>query len=854
MSTRKGPGADDDFDREIRAHIELETEALMEDGLAPEQATAAARQTFGNVTAARERFYEARRILSVDRLAQDIRCAVRNLRRFPVTTAVSVASLAAGIGATTVTLMVRDVLFYRAPPAYAEPAQLSRIQVGRPDRPIMPIGSDVPAPLYAAWRETLGDGIAAASLARGVRDVRAGDRTEAAPIRAASANLFATLGVSLAMGRAPSGSPRDRSGASPAVLSYRMWQRLFDGDPNVLGQSIWVDNQPHTIVGVLPQRFWFSDMNSPIWTALDERVLGSDEPLEVVVRRPHGTTPAMLDAQLQHGLAEYARQRPAGERDQRLLVSGIEGTPIGRQVALILPYLLGTSVLLTLLIACANVAILLIAQWTTREQEIAIRASIGASRGRIVRTLLTESVLIATGAAMLGVCVTLVLRAWVLRSGGGAGDDMFFNLAIDARPFLQAAGIALGTGILTGIAPALYETRRLHGNPMRAIAASDRVRQRWRHALVVLEITITVALLVETAALIDGYLRARSAQLGYATAPLMSALLDNTAGVPATDMLDLVTHIPGVASAALSTTVPYATIGPQQRVGTDANLSNAVTAERAAITRTYFTTLGVPMRTGRPFLDEDLDAPRTAIVNEALAHRLFLGSDPIGRRIWIGQNVYDVIGVVADYSNNVLRPRESESKVFVPMPRTKAAARVHLLVRAEGDPAPLTQTIRREVRDAATGTIVASAYTVDQILRVMGQEILLGTAPLFPLIVIGMLLTTAGIYGTLAFAITRRSKELAVRAAVGASGRDLVRLVSLQTVRLVSVGTALGIAATFGLARLVRAGGGAGTIFDPPASAFLIPVLVVVAIGIVATWVPSRRALKIDPAALLRTT
>ena len=622
MSTRKGPGADDDFDREIRAHIELETGALMEDGLAPEQATAAARQTFGNVTAARERFYEARRILSVDRLAQDIRCAVRNLRRFPVTTAVSVASLAAGIGATTVTLMVRDVLFYRAPPAYAEPAQLSRIQVGRPDRPIMPIGSNVPAPLYATWRETRGDGIAAASLARGVRDVRAGDRTEAAPIRAASANFFATLGVSLAKGQAPSGSLRDRSGAAPAVLSFRMWQRLFDGDQNVLGQSIWIDNQPHTIVGVLPQRFWFSDMNSPIWTALDERVLGSDELLEVVVRRPHGTTPAMLDAQLQRGLAEYARQRPAAERDLRLLVSGLEGTPIGRQVALILPYILGTSVLLTLLIACANVAILLIAQWTTREHEIAIRASIGASRGRIVRTLLTESVLIATVAAMLGVCVTLVLRAWVLRSGGGTGDDMFFNLAIDARVFLQAAGIALVTGILTGIAPALYETRRLHGNPMRAIAASDRVRQRWRHALVVLEITITVALLVETAAMIDGYLRARSALLGYATAPLMSARLDNTAGVPAADTLDLVTHIPGVASAALSTTVPYATIGPQQRVGTDANLSNAVTAERAAITPTYFTTLGVPMRTGRPFLDEDLDAPRTAIVNEALARRV----------------------------------------------------------------------------------------------------------------------------------------------------------------------------------------------------------------------------------------
>ena len=854
MSTRKRPGADDDFDREIRAHLELETEALIEDGLTPDEAHASARRTFGNVTAIQERFYEARRFLSLDRLIQDIRCAVRNLRRFPVATAVGVASLAAGIGATTVTLMVRDVLFHRAPPTYTDPSQLSRVQVGRQDRLIMAIGSDVPAPLYALWRDTFGEAVAAATLARGVGDVRAGDRTEAAPVRAVSPNFFSTLGVSLVMGDAPSPALRDRAGTSPAVLSYRLWQRLFDADPNVLGRAIWIDDQPYTVVGVLPQRFWFSDMNSPIWIALDERRFTADEALEVVVRRPQGTTEPALDAQLRRGLAAYAAQRPAGERDLRVLVSGIEGTPIGRQVAPVLPYILGAAVLLTLLIACANVAILLIAQWTTREHEIAIRASIGASRGRIVRTLLTESVLMSTGAAVLGVCVTLILRAWVLRSAGGAGDEMFFNLSIDARLFLQATGIAVITGVLAGIAPALYETRRLHDNPMRAIAGSDRVRQRWRHALVVMEITVTVALLVETGAMIDGYLRARSAHLGYATAPLMSARLDNPSGVPVTGMLELVRHIPGVASAALSTTVPYVTIGPQQRVATDANGSNAVIAERAAISPAYFGTLGVPMRAGRSFLNEDLDASQTAIVNEALARKLAPGSDAVGTRVWIEQKSYEVVGVVADYSNNVLRARQADPKVFLPIPRTKGPAQLHLLVRAEGDPAPLTETIRRKVRDTATGTVVASAYTVDQILRVMGQELLLGTAPLFPLIVIGMLLTAAGIYGTLAFAITRRSRELAVRVAIGASARDLVWLVSLQTVRLVSWGTALGITGTFGLARLLRAAGGAGSVFDPRPSAFLVPLVAVTVIGVLATWVPSRRALKIDPATLLRTT
>jgi putative ABC transport system permease protein len=192
--------------------------------------------------------------------------------------------------------------------------------------------------------------------------------------------------------------------------------------------------------------------------------------------------------------------------------------------------------------------------------------------------------------------------------------------------------------------------------------------------------------------------------------------------------------------------------------------------------------------------------------------------------------------------------------VFLPLDvASRQATRLYFIIRAAGDPAPLTQTVRREVRDGSPGTVVADAYTFDQILRVMGQEILLGTAPLVPLISIGMLLTTAGIYGVLAFAITRRSRELAVRMAIGATGRDLIRLVSAHTARLLSAGTGLGIALTFGLSRVVRASGGGGSIFDPPMQAFVVPVLILLAIGALATWIPSRRALKIDPAVLLRT-
>ena len=182
-----------------------------------------------------------------------------------------------------------------------------------------------------------------------------------------------------------------------------MWQQLFDGRTDIVGQVFWIDNQAFAVSGVMPERFWFSDMSSPIWIPLDIRRAVPEDSLDVVVRRPAGTTPAQLDALLRPGLDEYARQLPAGQRQVLIAVSGIEGTPLGHQMSIVLPYLLAVSVMLTLLIACANVAVLMIAQWTAREHEVAIRAAIGASRGRIVRALLTESVMIAVAGGLLGI-------------------------------------------------------------------------------------------------------------------------------------------------------------------------------------------------------------------------------------------------------------------------------------------------------------------------------------------------------------------------------------------------------------------------------------------------------------------
>lgn len=779
----------------------------------------------------------------LDGWRQDLRSAVRSLRRYPMAALVAIFSLAAGIGATSATLTVRNVVFRKPPAAYKQPEQLSRVQVGRPDNPIRPIGNAVPAGLYGIWEASLGADLAG-SAPQLAREVRTGDRTETVATRPVTPNLFAVLGADPLIGRSP-GPAADSS--TDAVLSYRAWQFLFDGRADAIGRTVWIDNEPYTVAAVMPERFWYADTNAPIWTLLDWRRLSPEDSLDVVVRRPPGMTPAMLDARLRPGLAEYATRLPAEQRHLLLAVSGIEGTPLARQVALVLPYVLGVAVLLTLLIACANVAVLMIAQWTAREHEIAIRASIGASRSRIIRLLLMESIVMALAGGVLGLACAEALRIWVASS---ATESAYLDLSLDYGVLLATMVVALLTGVVAGVAPALYETRRLHANPLRAIAGSDRVRQRWRHALVVFEIAVTVALLVVTTTMINGYLRARRGAMGFETRPLLSASVDNRAGVSAERMLETLRSLPGVEAAAAATAMPFRAVGTREPVAPGPGMSTTIVAERVAISPSFFETLGVPLRAGRNFAEGEPSATRTTVINETLGKRLFPDRSPIGASIWIRDAPYDVVGVVADYSNNPMRDAETSPRVFVPLPPEMPPG-LAFLVRSR-DPAVLVQPVRSALRDAAAGNVVSGVGTYDGVIRVIGQEMIVGTAPLLPLIAIGLLLTMAGIYGVLAFAVARRARELAIRVAIGATQQDLARLVTMHTVKLVGAGAGLGLALMFALANVVRAGGGAGSVFDPSLSAFVAPALVVVAVAAAATWLPARRASSIDPAMLLR--
>jgi predicted permease len=832
---------DAELDEEIQDHLDRAAARFRANGLSPADARLAALRDFGGVVQAREASLDLRRSPWLDELGQDLRQSLRAFRHYPVAVVVATLSLAMGIGATTSTLEIRDVLFHKAPLLYKEAGQLSRPQLATPTSPLRPT-STVPGALFAVWRTSPLEASLAAATPTRISELRTDDRSSTMRVRAATSNLFSILGVEALVGVA-------RLAPGTVVLSDRAWQTLFDRRPDVVGRLLWIDGVSYAVAGVMPKQFWFASMDTRVWVWLDERTLASEASLEAVARRPARMSSAGLGVQLQGGVNAYAMTLPSGEQDIRLAVSGIEGTPVGRAVSEALPWILTAAVLLTLLIACANVAILVIAEWTAREHELAIRVSLGASRGRLVRSLLVETLGIAGLAGVLGIGMTLVLlRVATSRVGG---DATLFDLTVDPRILAQAVALTVVAGVISGVGPAWLETRRLDTNPQRVLAASERVRQKWRHALVVLEVAVTVALLLVTSSLLRTYQRQMTSDPGFNPHPLLALRVENSRGVPRAIVAAALRHLPGVASVVEATGVPYMGIGHLEAVSETAG-EHRERAELLAVDEHLFATLDVPLRAGRAFTTADTPATRTALVNETLARRLFPGESAVGKTVRLQGQIYDVIGVVATYADQALQPLDRAAKVFVPLTRDDGATQAIYMIRSNGDPAALVKPVREATLDSAAGNRVASIYTLDQITEIAAQEILVGTAPLAPLVFTGILLTAAGIYGVLAFSVTRRSRELAMRMAVGATRGTVCRLVIAQGMTLIVVGAGLGGAATFALARLVRSFGPDAGFLDIDLVGLAASVALIAVIGVLATSVPSRRAMRLDLAPLLR--
>ena len=570
------------------------------------------------------------------------------MRRYPVASLIAILSLAVGLGATTVSLTIRDVIFHRPPATISSPSSCRRSRLARRRtryaeresgsccalRPV----ADIDGPSIAAH------------LSLGERRSVSDRHRKPCRLHAVTPELFATLGV--APTRRPPSPDGDESAASERDSEPPHVAAALRPAPRTsIGQAVWIDDRAYTVIGVMPEAFWLADMDSPIWTVLTLSDMPPASCRRVAGRhraavRHVATSPRAASAAC---AGRYAQHLPAGERQLALRASGLEGTPMGQQMSFVLPYVLGTAVLLTLLIACANVAILMIAQWTAREHEIAIRASIGASRGRIVRLLLTESILIAACGGALGIGATALLQAWIIRQ---SGDGTSLDLSDRLPHLLETAAIALVAGIVAGLAPALYETRRLHANPLRTIATP---------------IAFDSAGATRSSSLKSGHDCAarRHGDDGRrlsARATCRRWVCDSHCWRPGRQpegradhrVLEILRGVPGVAAAA-------ATSGSRQEPSAAPAGGESVAAGA---------------RRSRPTLPgtRRADAGRTRVFGGRLELRrrdrqrdacpaAVSGRDAVGARLWVAKAPYDIVGVVADYAAIPDRPT-SQSREF----------------------------------------------------------------------------------------------------------------------------------------------------------------------------------------------
>lgn len=829
----------EDFRQEVEAHLELEEAQLRERGLAPDEARRAARRKFGNVTSAQERFYERGRWLWLDGLVQDVRFAGRSVARYPTASLVIVISLAAGIACMAGMLTIRDAVFWNPPPLYERPEELSLVHASTPERP----RGGIPGGLLRAWSD---DAVAVrmnAASAYQVVEVRASDRRETVRLQQVTPDLFPMLGVHAALGRTFAADGRFDS--SSVVLSHRLWELLFQQSPDAIGALVFIDGQGHNVIGVMPSRFSVSDF-ALLWTPLDVGALRITDRLDVIARRNPKQNHAELESVLGGASAEFVRGLPAAERSMRVTATPAIGTELGRQVGLLVVGLFGLSALLTLLIACANTAVLMIALWTRREREMAIRASIGAGRRRLVRLLLVESTVLAVLGGLLGICATVVFRDLLVARLPVAG---MFNLSIHPGLVLKVGLIALAAGIVSGMLPALYESRELQIHPLRGIRA-DRQRQRLRHTLVVAEIAVTVALLVVTGVLFDAHRRNVSMDYGFPADQLLAARVENPLGFDPEAIRRQLGTIPGVVRVTAADAIPLFSSGLQKTVRLESDPAVSIRAEVARVDDDYFTAVDSRIVRGRPFASSDLGSGLpVAILSESLARRILPNAEPVGAVVQVDDSRIEIVGVSRDSITTFLgRPR---LRLFVPRVHTDRPTALGFLLRSAADSRDLARAVRSRIRTAGPDYRLGQVTTLRGVIEASSEEILVTTYPMLIVIAMGMGLSAVGIYSVLSFSVARRSRELAVRIAVGASWKDVATVVATHSLRLVAIGSALGVLATFGLTRLAQ---GAGGVFDSPGwEAFVLPVVVLVTVGVFATWVPLRRATSINPSVLLRT-
>ncbi len=869
---------DDEITRELHFHIQMEVDERVRSGMSEQEARRTALRDFGGVGRIREEVRDARGMTFWDNLWQDTRFGLRTLRRSPGYTLAAVVILALGIGANTAMFsVVYGVLVEPLP--YRDDGELVLVEQSVPALDMDSLNVSIPELAdYRGQLRTVRDLVEYHSMSFTLLSEGEPDRVDTGVV---SANFFNMLGVRPLYGRTFVAADEELGAEAVLVLSHEYWQQKFGGDPSVVGRVLEMNNRPHTVIGVLPphpQYPRYNDVYMPTsacpfraraqeTAAQNRRAFGA---LEVFGRLSPGETAERASTELATVAAAFDDRFPDvyetnGKRGE--VVAHVQ--PLKEELVAgarpMLVTLVGTT-LLVLLIACANVANLALARTVRRSRELAVRTALGAGRGRLVRQLVTESLIVALAGGALGLGLASVSVEMLTRFVGRF-TPRTGQIDIDGGVLLFALVTSVATGVVAGLLPALSVRRSLSGAMHDGAAGSGegRTRQRLRAGLVVAQVAVSFVLLVGAALLLESFFRLSSVPLGYRTEQVMTAAIygNFTRMATAEDarriqdgVLERLRASPGVVSAAVTNAVPQSALLPGPRPIEIHGMAPGIRPRNAVqnvASEGYFDTLGVPILAGRDFRGGDgPEASPVAIVNQSMAG-LWEGRSPLGTTFSVaGANPaveYTVVGVSADF-RMYGADRDVEAQFYLPASQAGFGGG-RLLVRTDRNPIDLAPVIKAAVHAVDETMPVEELRTLAEIrnerLAVPGL-----TAVLLSLFAgVALVVTLAGIAGLVGTSVSQRTREFGLRMALGATRRSVLNLVLRQGVVLVVIGAVIGAGGAYGFSRLLSRFLFETRPTDPAAYAAVAAVFVVAALA--AAFGPARRATTIDPLTALRS-